>query len=114
MAPDDIKSGDPLYRALQAAGVEQASVLVHSDSTTAAEQLLLDAVNHRRDILFDSTMQWAPFIRQTVEMVRDDQNLYRKGPGYKKHEDGTITERYWEISHVSGLCCGTAECGLKK
>lgn len=41
-----------------------ASAVVHSYSTTAAEELLVSAVRLRRDIVFDGTMTWYPFIKQ--------------------------------------------------
>ena len=48
----------------------------------------------QKDIIFDGTMTWAPFVEQTVAMVRDHHNNYRMGPGYHKDEDGNVIERY--------------------
>lgn len=36
----------------------------------AAEMLLVTAINEQRDIVFDGTMMWAPFVEQTIAMVR--------------------------------------------
>lgn len=29
-------------------------------------------------------------------MLRDTEFVYGRGPGYQKHEDGSVTELYWE------------------
>eukprot|EP00122_Pirum_gemmata_P012367 Pgem_evm1s11490 len=36
----------------------------------------------RRDVLFDGTLMWSPFVMQTLDMVRDNQHRYTRGPGY--------------------------------
>ncbi len=36
---------------------------------------------------------WLPFVRQTIEMVRDHRRAYTRGPGYVKHPDGSTTEK---------------------
>ena len=51
------------------------------------------AVNQQRDIVFDGTMTWAPFVEQTIAMVRDHANCYRRGPGYYTDDQGRIVER---------------------
>lgn len=38
-------------------------------------------------------MMWAPFVEQTIAMVRDHKRVYRRGPGYTKSPDGHHTER---------------------
>lgn len=38
-------------------------------------------------------MTWAPFVEQTIAMVRDHHNSYRRGPGYYHDEDGKLIER---------------------
>jgi hypothetical protein len=40
------------------------------------------------DIVYDGTLMWAPFVRQTVAMVRDTGHVYRHGPGYQRGTDG--------------------------
>lgn len=50
-------------------------------------------MNKQRDIVFDGTMTWAPFVEQTIAMVRDHQHNYRRGPGYFTNEDGNTVER---------------------
>ena len=68
--------------------------------------------------MFDGTMTWAPFVEQTISMVRDHQHNYRLGPGYHKDDSGNIIERcalvccahnclgVWRLGHwASGLCC---------
>eukprot|EP00045_Choanoeca_perplexa_P012864 m.142581 g.142581 ORF g.142581 m.142581 type:complete len:656 (+) comp16163_c0_seq2:118-2085(+) len=92
---DAIKGRDPLFQALKGVGQSDASSVVHGHSVNAAEDMLVEAANARQSIIFDGTMMWAPFVRQTVAMLRDGDWLYRKGPGYQKHKDGTITEVYW-------------------
>ena len=48
---------------------------------------------HRaQDVIFDGTMMWAPFVEQTIAMVRDHRHKYRRGPGYHK-SDGCNVER---------------------
>ena len=52
------------------------------------------AVNKQKDIVFDGTMTWAPFVEQTIQMVHDYKHNYRRGPGYHIKDDGTVVERY--------------------
>eukprot|EP00180_Rhodochaete_pulchella_P004765 Plantae.Rhodophyta-Rhodochaete_pulchella.ctg96.p1 GENE.Plantae.Rhodophyta-Rhodochaete_pulchella.ctg96~~Plantae.Rhodophyta-Rhodochaete_pulchella.ctg96.p1 ORF type:complete len:346 (+),score=43.58 Plantae.Rhodophyta-Rhodochaete_pulchella.ctg96:140-1039(+) len=87
---DHFKQIDPVFRALSAV-TSSASRMVHSTSTRIAEELLLKAVQDRRDFIFDSSMSWSPFIEQTVAMIRDDQHQYKRGPGYHNGH-----ELYWE------------------
>ena len=56
---------------------------VHEYSTAAAEALLVQAINAQRDVIFDGTMAWAPFVEATVAMARDHGRSYRRGPGYR-------------------------------
>ena len=51
------------------------------------------AVNQQKDIVFDGTMTWAPFVEQTIAMVRDHVNCYKRGPGYVSDEHGNVVER---------------------
>jgi hypothetical protein len=44
---------------------------VHQFSTEAALSVLVAALNEGRDVIFDGTMQWEPFVLQTVAMARD-------------------------------------------
>ncbi len=48
--------------------------------------------HHKQDVIFDGTMMWAPFVEQTIAMVRDHRHKYRRGPGYHK-SDGCNLER---------------------
>ena len=124
---DAFKEKDVLYQALMAENVEKVSTIsqlvsigcllpimfscvehqfgcfpyllhqVHESSTTAASALLVTALNDGRDVIFDGTMSWAPFIEQTITMARNvHEAQYRMGPGYKKLPDGTVIEKYWE------------------
>lgn len=61
----------------------------YTDST-----LCPPAVNKQMDIIFDGTMTWAPFVEQTVAMVRDHHHNYHMGPGYQTDEAGNVTERW--------------------
>lgn len=61
---------------------------VHEYSTRAAEELLVTAVNEQRDVVFDGTMAWLPFVRATIAMVRDHAWLYRRGPGWQGGSGG--------------------------
>ncbi len=54
---------------------------------------VVGAVNKQKDIVFDGTMTWAPFVEQTIAMVRDHQHNYRRGPGYFTNEHGDTVER---------------------
>jgi hypothetical protein len=49
-------------------------------------------VNQQKDIVFDGTMTWAPFVKQTLAMVRDHRHNYRRGPGYTVDEAGHAIE----------------------
>ena len=51
------------------------------------------AVNQQKDIIFDGTMTWAPFVEQTIAMMRDHRHVYRLGPGYHKDDNKNIVER---------------------
>lgn len=51
------------------------------------------AVNQQRDVIFDGTMTWAPFVQQTIAMVRDHRHNYRRGPGLYVDEEGNTFER---------------------
>lgn len=70
---------------------------MHEYSTNAAEGMLVSAINDQKDIVFDGTMTWLPFVEQTIAMVRDHQHNYRRGPGYYHDAQGKIHEKYWEI-----------------
>lgn len=67
---------------------------IHERSTRAAEELMVRAINQGRNIVFDSTMMWCPFIMEVIEMVRNAHTtLYEQGPGYCKE---TGTEEYFK------------------
>ena len=51
------------------------------------------AVNQQRDVVFDGTMTWAPFVQQTIAMVRDHRHNYKRGPGNYIDDDGNVQER---------------------
>ncbi|CAM6046406.1 unnamed protein product [Sphagnum compactum] len=95
---DAFKETDIIYQTLQSMDdVAGTSELVHQFSTDAASSLLVAALNEGRDVIFDGTMSWEPFVVQTIAMVRDiHQRRYRMGPGYREEKDGSIVERYWE------------------
>jgi len=70
---------------------------VHQSSTDAASSLLVTALNKGRDVIMDGTLSWEPFVEQTIAMARNIHKYrYRMGVGYRKAQDGTITENYWE------------------
>ena len=46
-----------------------------------------------QDIVFDGTMMHAPFVEQTIRMVRDHTHIYRRGPGYHCDDSGVTVER---------------------
>jgi hypothetical protein len=71
---DAFKETDVIYRTLNAMGqddVASTAELVHQFSTEAALSVLVAALNEGRDVIFDGTMQWEPFVLQTVAMARD-------------------------------------------
>ena len=72
---------------------------VHEYSTTAAEIMLVTAINEQKDIIFDGTMTWLPFVEQTIAMARDHRHNYKRGPGYYQDASGKVHEKYWEIDH---------------
>lgn len=90
---DAFKLSDPLFQVLQGVTPLAASI-VHRDSTVSAEELFVKAVNSRRDVLFDGTMSWHEYARQTIDMLRDTEYLYKRGKGYIE-TDGHIVEEYW-------------------
>lgn len=81
----------------------------------------MEAVNQQRDIVFDGTMMWRPFVEQTIAMVRDHQHRYRRGPGYHRDPQGNVVERCvgrdflhaltWE--YAAYVCLGTGS-GVSK
>ena len=90
---DSFKHADPLFNA--------PTSDVHQKSTESAELLLVSALNQGRDIVFDGTMMWEPFVRQTVHMIRDSRKFkYKRGPGYDPKVNGVPggpEEQYWEV-----------------
>ncbi|CAI5523716.1 unnamed protein product [Closterium sp. Naga37s-1] len=97
---DAFKEKDAIFRALSAERLSDAariSQLVHEESTRAAQSTLVTALNEGRDVIFDGTMSWAPFVQQTIAMARRvHERRFRMGPGYQVKEDGSVVERYWE------------------
>lgn len=93
---DEFKMSDPLFQFLLGVTPNAAS-FVHRDSLDAAEQLFVQAVNSRRDIVFDGTLTWHEYARQTIEMLRDTEYMYRRGRGFVKNgaPDGENVEEYW-------------------
>ncbi len=91
---DRFKLADPLFAELAQRGAHGfASFAVHRDSTDAAEELLLAALHEERTIVFDGTCKWAPFVLQTIAMVRRvHRSRTRRGHGYR----GPGDEQYWE------------------
>jgi predicted ABC-type ATPase len=72
----------------------------HKYSTDMAEELLVTAVNSRRDIVFDSTMMWEPFVREVITMVRgSDRHVYARGRGFLPDE--SIEEYFVQSSDRS-------------
>ena len=69
--------------------------------------MLVRALNEQRDIVFDGTMTWLPFVEQTVAMARDHEHNYRRGPGYYHDENGIVHEKYWEIDHSAPVKPGS-------
>lgn len=51
------------------------------------------AVNEQKDVVFDGTMTWAPFVQQTIAMVRDHRHNYKRGPGFVVDDEGNSYER---------------------
>lgn len=91
---DAFKLSDPLFQVLQGVTPMAASI-VHNDSTAAAEELFVKAVNSRRDIVFDGTMSWFEYARQTIDMLRDPNHTYARGRGYVETPEGEVIEEYW-------------------
>jgi hypothetical protein len=75
VSADEFKHQDPIF------GSDSSDL--HSRSTKAAEMLLVRALNEGRDIVFDGTMTWTPFVEQTIAMVRRAHaTLFENGAGY--------------------------------
>lgn len=66
---------------------------LHAKSTKYAEKLLVTALNQGCSVIFDGTMMWAPFVEQTVAMVRKAHtHHFTMGPGF----DAVLgVEQYW-------------------
>ncbi|XP_078429846.1 calmodulin calcium-dependent NAD kinase-like [Wolffia australiana] len=99
---DAFKESDVIYRALSSRGhhhdMLQTAELVHQSSTDAASSLLVTALNEGRDVIMDGTLSWEPFVNQTIAMARDvHRRRYRMGTGYVVHDDGSVSENYWEL-----------------
>ncbi|KAH9322684.1 hypothetical protein KI387_017323 [Taxus chinensis] len=97
---DAFKETDVVYQTLNSSGhndLLETSELVHQTSTDAAESLLVTALNQGRDVIFDGTMSWEPFVLQTIAMARDvHRRQYRRGLGYQRGDDDSVQEKYWE------------------
>ena len=95
---DAFKEKDAIYKGLMAqeggADMAQISQLVHEASTQAASSALVTALNAGRDVIFDGTMSWPPFVMQTIGMARRVHTCrFRLGDGYVGEGK---EERYWE------------------
>lgn len=90
---DRFKEVDPLFHKIsELATSTDASRICHRESTNDAEELLLAALKENRDIVFDGTCKWRPFVEQTIEMVRNSHlHRYKRGYGYRGKDD----EVYW-------------------
>lgn len=97
---DAIKNEDKLYNELKQLGGGKhdfkVDVYMHDFATKAAENKLVVAINAQKDVVFDGTHVWAPFVNQTIAMVRDHPHTYAQGPGYQKLDDGSVVEEYWK------------------
>ena len=61
--------------------------------------------------MFDGTMTWAPFVKQTLAMVRDHRHNYRRGPGYTSDDCGhTVELCALTLPHPGLPCPGTLFC----
>jgi hypothetical protein len=77
VAADAFKETDVIYQTLQSMDdVVGTAELVQQFSTDAASSLLVAALNEGRDIIFDGTMSWEPYVLQTIAMVRDVHRRY--------------------------------------
>lgn len=89
---DAIKNADVIYRYLASRAEFQHDLsideFVHDYATKEAENLLVTAINAQRDVIFDGTHCWLPFVEQTIRMVRDTGHTYKMGPGYQPPEGG--------------------------
>lgn len=55
-------------------------------------------------MVFDGTMTWAPFVQQTIAMVRDQRHNYKRGPGFWVDDEGNGYERYNFQVSLLGAC----------
>jgi len=99
---DAIKEWDHLFRHLAGPNTnyrhdKAARKFAHEYSTRAAEAILVAAINEQKDVIFDGTMTWGPFVEQTIAMARDHNRAYVCGPGYVAAEAGrAAVERYYD------------------
>ncbi|CAD7700223.1 unnamed protein product, partial [Ostreobium quekettii] len=101
---DAIKNQDVVFQALsdRLGGDPAVSQLVHEYSTSNAEGMLVAAINSQRDVVFDGTMTWLPFVEQTIAMVRDHKHKYTRGVGWTQDADGNLREEYWKVCEGPG------------
>lgn len=94
---DAFKHVDPALVAVNAVEAQNSAAarVLHPKSLEFAENLFLRATEARRDVVFDGTLSWKPFVDQTIAMLRDTDHHYVRGPGYQKAGDGTVSEVYW-------------------
>nr|CAB3493955.1 unnamed protein product [Digitaria exilis] len=115
---DAFKETDVIYRAISSMGhhndMLQTAELVHKSSTDAASSLLVTALNEGRDVILDGTLSWEPYVEQTIAMARSvHRQRYRMGVGYSKADDGTVTERYWEVDDDASAAAPAEEATRK-
>jgi hypothetical protein len=53
---------------------------------------------------------WAPFVRQTVAMVRDTGHVYRHGPGYQRGAEGQRMFTVNVIGEQEAVCNAGNKC----
>ena len=117
---DQFKMNDVFFRELNklTGGDNEVAAMVHSNSTTAANQQLIAALTGGRDVVLDGTMTWQPFVVQTIAMIRQvHEYQFRLGPGWIPE---TKTEQYYirgerlarpgkaYIIKMVGVTCDTA------
>ena len=87
---------------------ELSMVLGHRSAPHWAEMCSQTLWSFTGLMLACRTMMWPPFVKQCIAMVRDHEHNYVRGPGYKKDDDGNVTEQY-----VTATCAGClSTCGV--
>lgn len=94
--PDKIHS-----RHRTATAMDDASSVLHKESVDQSQAHLATLIANRRNVIFDGTHAWSPYVTQTLAIIRDNEWTYAPGPGFQVWSNrsfGEVSENYWGLS----------------